>query len=180
MKIFQIGERDVARIEIVRAGANDVGTSRRTFHSELRLEVRIEKRSADVGQILFDVGVVVWRLRVVQRDERRARELLFRERRHELLSIVVVVISVIAPEEFRELDDLHVRRRIDSFRMRDDQLEDVFLAQAVRRELIVENRIDGDRGVAQPVRELFLFLRQIAEAVRFDANETVFADSVGE
>src|SRR5438270_413876 len=61
--------------------------------------------------------------------------------------------------------------------MRHETFKETLLTQPIARELIVNDRIDRDRGLRQPVRELLLVDVQLAKAWRLDLDEACVADA---
>ena len=81
---------------------------------------------------------------------RRALQFFERECRQEFLRRCLVMIAAIRPEEQREAPD--TGRSFDC----DDPFEQPFLTDAVLRQLVVNDGVDGDRRLCQPVRERLL------------------------
>src|SRR5437868_13787049 len=66
------------------------------------------------------------------------------------------VIASAGPEQFGKGQNLGVARAIYTIAMCRYQLQNLLLAQAVARELIVGDRIDGDGGARQPIPQRLL------------------------
>src|SRR5882724_4305992 len=66
------------------------------------------------------------------------------------------VIASAGPEQFGKGQNLGVARAIYTIAMCRYQLQNLLLAQAVARELIVGDRIDGDGGGRQPIPQRLL------------------------
>src|SRR5262249_13911127 len=152
----------------VRARLENVEIAARALRGDQRLEIRIEQRRpqlldllekrafrAEPGYSTPDLG------------EAGGLELVERESGKELLGGRVVMVAAIGPEHFCEVEDLRVARRVDAFGVAGDGFENPFLTQPEARGLVVDNRIDGDGGLAEPVSEGLLPGREFAEAFRF-------------
>src|SRR6266446_8236177 len=81
------------------------------------------------------------------------------------------MVPAVRPEQFREIENFRVARRIDALRMCGDSFENPFLAQSESRGLVVDDRVDGDGGLAEPVSQGLLLGRELAEAFRFELDE---------
>src|SRR5579864_978305 len=101
----------------------------------------------------------------------RLLQFLKSEFRKELLRRLIVVVSLIGPEKLGERQNLRRDFGLDSLRMRHQRFEQPFLAEAVARQLIVNDGIDGNRGLAQPIGQRLLARRQFVETVRFELHE---------
>jgi len=83
------------------------------------------------------------------------------------------VIPAIGPEEFGESENPGVGGAIDiSVGMRDDQLQNPLLAQTEMGELIVDDGVDGDGRLRQPVRKRLLASVETMKAIGFELNES--------
>ena len=93
---------------------------------------------------------------------RRGLQFLEGEFGQELLRGHLVVIAAIGPEELGEVRDLAQHLRLDALRMGHDRFQQPFLPQAEAGDLIVDDGIDGDGRLRQPVRErLFLGVERL-------------------
>jgi hypothetical protein len=81
------------------------------------------------------------------------------------------VVPAIGPEEFREAQDLGGDGGVRTLGMGGDFFEQPFLPQAILRELAVNDGIDGDGGLLQPVGQLLLLGREPLEALGLKLNE---------
>ena len=70
------------------------------------------------------------------------------------------MIAAVGPEELRVVGNSCARHRIDSLGMRHDLFEHSFLPQTIGGKLIVDDGIDRDRSLCQPIRERLLARRQ--------------------
>src|SRR5262249_40258146 len=95
----------------------------------------------------------------------------------EFLRSQIVVISAIGPEELGEPRNLLMCGRINTCRMRHDSFQQTFLAQPVCRKLIVNNRIDCDGSLAQPVREFLLLRSECGKARGMQPQKSGVADT---
>ena len=144
-------------------GLKDVFAIARIFGNEQRPVPRVEQRrdqrihfgnqirAPDLSQGLFQLNR--------------------RERGQELLRGYFVVVSFVGPEELGEIRDAAVNRRIDLSFIRHNGFENALLLQAELRKLIVDDRIERDRALVQPIRKSLLFSREFKEPIRFDLEE---------
>src|SRR5271157_1574738 len=107
---------------------------------------------------------------VADRVGARLLQLLESEFREELLRRLVVVVSLVGPEKLGERQNLRRDFWFDSLRMRYQRFQQTLLAETVSRELIVNNRVDGYRSLAQPVSQRLLTGRQFVETVGFQLH----------
>ena len=73
---------------------------------------------------------------------------------------------------------LRERLRWHAAVMRDDAFEQALLAQAEARELVVDDRIDGNGGLRQPVGQCLLRVVELREAGRLQLDEAGIADAL--
>src|SRR4030095_9980326 len=100
------------------------------------------------------------------------------ERRHELLSGDLVVVAAVGPEEQRVAADLRERGVGNALRVADNRLEQPLLADAERRQLVVDDRIDRDRRLRQPVGQRLLTSIELAKAVGLELQEAGVRDAL--
>jgi hypothetical protein len=86
----------------------------------------------------------------------RVSQLLESEFGQELLRGGFIVVAVVAPKQFCERQDLVITRAIHSIRMSHDHVEDRLLPQTEARHLVVDDRIDSDRGLGEPIGQRLL------------------------
>ena len=114
-EILEIGQCDV-RIEVVCAGLQDVEPAARILGRDRRLEVRIEKRRAQLGDFFFKGGRGVTGRAMCERRQAGRAQLIKGEIRQKLLRGGVVVIPATGPEQLGKREDLSVGRRIHARR----------------------------------------------------------------
>lgn len=88
------------------------------------------------------------------------------------------MIAAVGPEEFGEFRDLWQHTGIDSLGMRQYFLEETLLLQSIGGKLIVNNRIDGDGSLRQPVGESLLTRREGLKAGRVQLDERRIANAL--
>ncbi len=182
-EILQIRQRH-ATVERVRARLDDVLSRRRRLRRDRRLEGRVEQRRAEGTNLAREIrrGCERGQIRVRRREcparlrlQRGLQQRVECERRQKLLRRVFVVVAAVRPEEQRVAADVREHLGRDACRARDDLFEQPFLADAVRRELIVDDRIDGDRCLGQPVRERLAPRVELAEALGLELEKPCVA-----
>ncbi len=107
-------------------------------------------------------------------------QFLKRKGGQEFLRRQIVVIAAVGPEQLGEVGDLGQRCRVDAFRMRHDFFEQTLLLQTVGGELVVNDGVDGDGSLRQPIGQCLLARRQRLEAGRVQLNEGGVADAFDE
>ncbi len=159
---LEIGEADT-EVEIIRAGLNNIFPAAGALRGNQRLEVCIEQRRpqfVDRGEQILAAGLI-----------QRMLQLIGRESRQEFLRGQLVVIAVVGPEQLGEVEYLAVNSGIDFSLRRDHCFQNALLLQAEARHLIVDDGIDGDGSLGQPVSQRLLFWRKAGEAVGFHLDD---------
>ena len=82
------------------------------------------------------------------------------------------MVAAVGPEQQRVLADLRERGGRDAGGPGHDLFEQPLLAQTERRQLIVDDRIDRDRRLRQPVGERLLTIVELTEAVGLQLDES--------
>ena len=170
-EVFQFGERD-AGIEIRRAGLQDVQTALRILGHQQRFEIRVEEGRGEC----IDFGDEVLMPGLFQ----RALQVRGGKFGEEFLRGGFVVVAFVGPEKHGEIEDRAVDGRVDLRFVGDNGFEHTFLTQAEAGELVVDDRLDGDGGLLQPVVESLLLRGEAGEALRFNLDECGGVDAVGE
>src|SRR5271154_1102246 len=88
------------------------------------------------------------------------------------------MIAAVGPEELGVVGNSCQRFRVDAVGMCLDFFEQTLFSQAVGGELIVNNGIDGDRSLGQPVRQSLLPGRERLKAGRVQLDESRVADAL--
>ena len=185
-EILQIRQRHAA-VERVRARLDDVLSRRRRLRRNRRLEGPIEQRRAEGPDLAREIrrGCERRQIRIRRlecpvrlRLQRGLQQRVECEGRQKLLRRVFVVVAAVRPEEQRVAADVRERLGRDACRVRDDLLEQPLLADAVRRELIVDDRIDGDRRLRQPVRQRLVPRVELPEALGLELEKPCVADAL--
>src|SRR5207249_3744477 len=178
-----------ALVERVRARLKDVLPRRWRLRRRHRLERRIEDRLAQVADFLFHRVGGGERRQVGRGRLERARRLRLhrgvlqvfdRERGKEFLGGGFVVVAAIGPEEERVFAELSERGGRDAVVVGHDALEQALFLKSITRELVVDDRVDGDRRLRQPVRQLLLPGGQRRKAGRLNLEEAGVADALDE
>jgi hypothetical protein len=99
-------------------------------------------------------------------------QFLCRELRQELLPRLFIMVPFIGPEQFCEIRDALVQLGVDFAVLRHHGLEHIPLAQPKTRKLIVENRIDSNRRLREPISKRLLPRRQVLKATRLYLDES--------
>ena len=179
VKVLQVLERHAA-IERVRAALQDVFAWRRRLRRRNRLDIRIEQGRRQLSYLALHVGRRRQRPEVaiggcepaVLLDrQRRLEKLVGREGRQELLPGGGVVVAAVRPEKQGVIPNRPKCCRRDAGGPGDDFLEQPLLAQPVRRELVINNRIDGNRCLHQPIRQRLMPRVEIPETVGLKLDE---------
>ena len=169
-----------ARVERVGAGLDDIGARPSLLGGYHRLETGIEQRRAQRLQLLLERGRRDDRRQIrvgaleragPLRTERRCFEFLECEGGHELLRGLQIVIAAIGPEELGVLRDRIAGVRIERTGMGHDLLQQPLLAQAVGGQLVVDDGIDRNGRLSQPVSQCLLFRRQLRKAIGLYRHE---------
>src|SRR5439155_613499 len=167
----------------------DVLSLRRRLRGRHRLDARIEERSSQIRQLTLE-GLARGERREVRiarlerpvrlRGERSRMELVEGEARKEFLRGRLVVVPAVRPEEQREIADLAERGRRDPRRARHDLLQQPFFAESEARQLVVDDRIDRDRGLREPVGERLMTRVELVETARLELDESGVADALND
>lgn len=87
------------------------------------------------------------------------------------------MIAFIRPEEFRKRQNLLIGLRIYFVFGANNGLQHFFLLQAEARQLVVNDRIDGNGSLCQPERKRLLARREGSEAIGLNLDECGFVNS---
>jgi len=90
------------------------------------------------------------------------------------------VIPAIGPEEFRVIENLPINGGIYPGLAGNDRFENRFLTQTEPRKLIVNDGVDGDGRLGQPVGQRLLLRSQAVEAVSLNLQECGGIDAVNQ
>ena len=178
----EIAHRD-AGVEVVRACGEQIPARRRRLRRHRGIDGRVEEEWLHSRQHGVD------RLAAAQRNVRagahdvvhRARERLRRARGDELARGEVVVRPGVDPEELRVAFDGDERLPVrDGVAVTDDGLEQIAHLEVVGIALVVKDVAAGNRGLREVPDEDLLALRQVAEAVGVQLDDSGFADALEE
>ena len=174
---LQVREADVG-VEIVRAGLEDVLAATGALGGHHRLELGIEDGGFQVGEFLVELSSGAQRGAVLECLVGGGFQFFESEFGQNLLRGVLVVIAAIGPEQLGVGVDFREGGGIDAGRMRHHRFEQVLLAEAEPRLLVVDDGIDRDGGLGEPIGERLFAGREVAEAVGGHLDESGGADAL--
>src|SRR5262249_44581559 len=96
----------------------------------------------------------------------------------ELLTGILVVVAAVRPEQKSKITNLAECCRIDRVRSCNNLLEEPLLAYSKPRQLVIDDRVDRDRGLDQPVRQGLLARVELPETIGPKFKETGVADAL--
>ena len=180
LKIFEVGERHIGAVEVVRAGLDDVESALRAFGRGHRLERGVEERGAKLLQLFVKLVGRPREATLFDCLKRGLLKLFVCEVRQKFLRRVAVMVAGVGPEEFRVVSNLPERGGADALRVRDYGFEYALLPEAESRHLVVDYGVNGDGRLAQVVCENLLSRREVAEALGLDLKYAGRADALDE
>src|SRR5581483_5903678 len=92
----------------------------------------------------------------------------------------LIVVTFIGPKETREIENLRIDGGIDFRFAGNHPFQHPLLREAEARFLIVDDGVDGDGGLGEPVSESLLLWRQRIEAAGFNLDEGRLIDAIDE
>src|SRR5437763_6147734 len=89
-----------------------------------------------------------------------------------------MVVAFVGPKQFSERHDLGKRLCIDALWVRDNRVQNALLPRPESRQLFVDDGVDRDGSLAEPIGKFLLMGGERAEAFGFKLDEAGGAHAV--